>query len=198
MAELTGVLLAAGVSSRFGTNKHLIEIHGQALIAHSAAALAPCDRIIAVVRAEDEALQAVLITLGVDCVINPQPARGMGYSIACAVNATAQGSGWCILPADMPYVMASTTRRVVEALRAGAGLAAPYYQGRRGHPVGFSARFHGALAVLDGDSGARRILEQHAEQLTAIATEDAGVLKDIDTPGDLDVQRLTHKQGQIL
>jgi len=184
MAELTGILLAAGFSTRFGANKHLIEIEGQALIAHSAAALAPCDRIIAVVRADDKALQSVLYALGVDCVINPQPTRGMGYSIACAVNATTQSSGWCILPADMPFVTASTTRQVVDALRAGADLAAPYYQGRRGHPVAFSARFLDVLAALDGDTGARHILEQHAEQLTAIATDDAGVLKDIDTPVD--------------
>jgi len=186
MADITGVLLAAGFSTRFGTNKLLHEIDGQSLIAHSAAALSPCDRVVAVVRADDEALQAVLHTLGVDCVLNPQPERGMGYSIACSVNATSHSDGWCLLPADMPCVMISTTSQLVNALRTGATLAAPYYQGLRGHPVAFSKHFVDALCALDGDTGARNILEQNAERLTSIAIDDAGVLVDIDTALDLE------------
>jgi len=184
-AKITGVLLAAGFSTRFGANKLLVEIDGRALIAHSAAALSPCDRVIAVVRADDEALQSELHSIGVDYVVNPQPGRGMGFSIACGVNAAAQSQGWCLLPADMPYVMASTTALLVDALHAGAAMAAPFHQGRRGHPVAFSHSFVDALSALDGDSGARSILEQNMAQLTSIITDDAGVLVDIDTALDL-------------
>lgn len=186
MADITGVLLAAGFSTRSGANKLLFKVDDQALIALSAAALSPCDRVIAVVRGDDEILHAELHRLGVDCVLNPQPERGMGYSIACAVNATSLSKGWCLLPADMPYVMASTTSQLVAALRSGKLLAAPFYQGRRGHPVAFSNDFVDALCALDGDSGARSILEQNTDQLTSIAIEDAGVLVDIDTELDLE------------
>jgi len=186
MADITGVLLAAGFSSRFGANKLLVEIDGQALVALSAAALSPCDHVIAVVRADDELLQSELHTLGVDCVLNPEPGRGMGFSIACGVNAAAQSKGWCLLPADMPYVMAATTAQLVDALHAGAAMAAPFFQGRRGHPVAFSYSFVDALCALDGDSGARSILEQNADLLTSIITDDAGVLVDIDTAMDLE------------
>ena len=186
MAEITGVLLAAGFSARFGANKLLEEIDGHALIAHSAAALSPCDRVIAVVRADDQVLQSELHSIGVDYVVNPQPGRGMGFSIACGVNATAQSKGWCLLPADMPYVMAATTALLVDALHAGAAMAAPFYQGRRGHPVAFSHSYVDALCVLDGDNGARSILEQNMAQLTSIITDDAGVLVDIDTALDLE------------
>jgi len=188
MADITGVLLAAGFSSRFGANKLLVEIDGQALVARSATALSPCDRVIAVVRADDELLQSELHTLGVDCVLNPEPGRGMGFSIACGVNAAAQSQGWCLLPADMPDVMAATTALLVDALHAGAAMAAPFYQGRRGHPVAFSHSFVDALCALDGDSGARSILEQNAAQLTSITTDDAGVLIDVDTAMDLQQQ----------
>jgi molybdenum cofactor cytidylyltransferase len=185
MSDITGVLLAAGFSTRFGANKLLHEIDGQVLIAHSASALTHCDRVVAIVRADDEALQTVLHTIAVECVLNPQPERGMGYSIASAVNATSHSDGWCLLPADMPYVMASTTSQLIDALCTGAALAAPCYQGRRGHPVAFSNRFVDELCALDGDNGARNILEQNAQQLTSIITDDAGVLVDIDTALDL-------------
>jgi len=194
MAEITGVLLAAGCASRFGGNKLLAEIEYRALILHSMLSLSPCDRIIAVVRTDDEALQSSLHTNGIDCVLNPQPERGMGYSIACAVAASTGSSGWCMLPADMPYISTSTTQQIVNALRAGAAVAAPYYHGRRGHPVAFSHQFHDALSALDGDTGARDILRQYADRVTAIVTEDAGVLVDVDTPADLQQQRTVNKQ----
>lgn len=192
MTEITGVLLAAGFGSRFGAGKLQCEIDDRPLIAHSAAALAPCDRIVAVVPTHDIALQALLLSLGVDCVLNPEPARGLGYSIACAIRATPPSPahrGWCLLPADMPWLKATTTQRLVDALRRDAVLAAPYYCGRRGHPVAFSARFRDALGALDGDTGARIVLQRHADQLTAIATDDAGVLADVDTIADLESQR---------
>ena len=185
MADITGVLLAAGFSTRFGANKLLTRIDQLPLIAHSAAALAPCDRVIAVVRFGDAALQSELHRLGIDCVFNAEPGRGMGYSIACAVKATARSGGWCILPADMPCVRPSTAARVTDALRTGAALAAPACQGHRGHPVAFAAAFFDELSTLDGDTGARTIIERNRARLALIATDDAGVLLDIDTAKDL-------------
>ena len=189
MAEIYGVLLAAGFSTRFGSNKLLAEINSMPMIKHSAAALAPCDRIIAVVRSEDADVVSVLNSLDVECVINPDPERGMAYSIACAVNASLDAGGWCLLPADMPYVKASTTQKLIDAMHAGSVLAAPFYHGRRGHPVAFSCKFRGALSALDGDIGARSIVEHNAEQLTVIVSDDAGVLLDIDTVKQLSVKR---------
>ena len=185
MAEITGVLLAAGFSTRFGDNKLLYEINDQPLITYSAAALKPCERTIAVV-AKDHTLLSVLDGLGIDCIVNPEPQRGMGYSIACAVNASSASSGWCLLPADMPYVKASTTQQLVDAIGNGALIAAPFYQQQRGHPVIFSDRFVNELTALDGDTGARSIVAQNADQLTAIVTDDAGVLMDVDTLADIE------------
>ena len=53
-------------------------------------------------------------------------------------------------------------------------------------PADIRNRVVDALRALDGDSGARSILEQNAEQLVSIATDDAGVLVDIDTVMDLE------------
>ena len=185
MADIYGVLLAAGFSTRFGSNKLLTEINGRPLIEYSAAALSPCDHIIAVARADDDAVLSALNAFDIDCVTNAHPERGMGYSIACAVNASLDSSGWCLLPADMPYLKPSTTQKLIDAMHAGAMLAAPFYQGRRGHPVAFNRQFGGALTALDGDNGARSIVEQHAERLSVIVCDDAGVLLDVDTADQL-------------
>ena len=184
MAEITGILLAAGSSTRFGDNKLLHQIDAKPVIAYSAETLRCCDRIIAVVR-EDAALQAVLSALDIECVINRQAERGMGHSIACAVNASLDSDGWCLLPGDMPYIRPSTTQRLIAALTRDAELAAPYYQGKRGHPVAISKRFARALSALDGDTGARHIIERNIGLMTSIDCDDSGVLMDIDVPADI-------------
>jgi molybdenum cofactor cytidylyltransferase len=184
MAEITGILLAAGSSTRFGDNKLLHQIDAKPVIAYSAETLRCCDRIIAVVR-EDAALQAVLSALDIECLINRQAERGMGHSIACAVNASQDSDGWCLLPADMPYIKPSTTQRVIDALATDAELAAPFYQGRRGHPVAISHRFVRLLSALDGDTGARHIIERNIGLMTSIDCDDSGVLIDIDVPADI-------------
>jgi molybdenum cofactor cytidylyltransferase len=184
MADITGILLAAGFSTRFGNNKLLHQIGAKPVIACSAEALRCCNRIIAVV-GEDTELQALVKTLDIESVINRQAERGMGYSIACAVNASLDSDGWCLLPADMPYVKPSTTQRVIDALGRDAELAAPCFRGRRGHPVAISHRFATALSALDGDTGARHIIERNTGLMTAIDCDDSGVLMDIDVPTDV-------------
>ncbi len=137
---------------------------------------------LAVTREDDFELHQLLRVAGVEIVTNPLAGRGMGASIARGVNASPDSAGWCILPADMPCVMPSTTWLVIRALRGGAALAAPFYRGRRGHPVGFHCSFQAPLGRLDGETGARTLLEQHAQQLLAVDVDDASVIRDIDTP----------------
>lgn len=185
MHKITGVLLAAGCSSRFGGHKLLTEIQGMSLIRHSAECLSPCDRVITVIRQEDEPLQMILQDASINTVLNLQAAKGMGNSLACAIRASEMSDGWCILPADMPYVDKSTTSQIVRSLRNGAGIAAPFYHRRRGHPVGFSKTFRNDLLALEGDFGARDILAAESESVVAIEVEDQGILIDIDTPQDV-------------
>jgi molybdenum cofactor cytidylyltransferase len=78
-------------------------------------------------------------------------------------------------------------RAVADALQRGALIAAPFLEtsGERGHPVGFSAAHREALAALEGDAGARSILISQAQQIVKVPVNDAGILADIDRPGDL-------------
>ncbi|MEA1888899.1 MAG: nucleotidyltransferase family protein [Pseudomonadota bacterium] len=185
MPEITGVLLAAGQSKRFGGNKLLTEIDKRAMVLHAAASLSACDRLLAVVRREDLAIQQLLQVASIKLVINDAADQGMGSSIACGVAASQQSHGWCLLPADMPFVKPATTLEVISALKQGATLAAPFYQNRRGHPVGFGHELTSELLALDNEPGARRIVSQYQQRLVMINSNDEGVLVDIDTPDDL-------------
>lgn len=111
---------------------------------------------------------------------------GMGDSIAAAVRATADASGWLVLPGDLPLVHPDSLRRVADELQSHT-VAAPYYQGERGHPVGFSRVCRAALLALSGDKGAAGIMRaQEADGgLLSLALDDPGIVADIDTLDDL-------------
>ena len=109
----------------------------------------------------------------------------MGASLACAADATGEADGYLIALADMPFIRASSMAAVRDALAEGAPLVAPYFRTRRGHPVGIAGRFRGDLLACSGDEGARSVLAAHASELVKIPIGDPGVIRDIDTPGDL-------------
>lgn len=107
---------------------------------------------------------------------------GMGYSIATGVSASADAAGWLVMPGDMPMVRPSTFVAVADALPQHAVVYAQH-QGRRGHPVGFSAELYSELVQLTGDEGARRVVARFPS--IGVEVDDAGVLLDLDTPEDL-------------
>ena len=107
---------------------------------------------------------------------------GMGDSIAAAVRATPQASGWLILPADLPLIQSDTLRRVAAALQEHA-VVLPIYQGQRGHPVGFSARCGPVLREISGERGAASVVRLFAT--FELMVDDVGCVSDIDTVDDL-------------
>jgi len=186
MAEVVGILLAAGSAQRFGAHKLLHQLSDGTPIAVAAARalMQVLPNSIAVVRPGDEILIKLLIEEGLHIVENPLANEGMGTSLAAGVNAAAKADGWLIALADMPWVRSVTMTALVDRINNGASMIAPEYSGRRGHPVGFSSRWLQPLLGLTGDKGARDLLMDYADEIELIATEDAGVLKDIDVPLD--------------
>jgi molybdenum cofactor cytidylyltransferase len=138
-----------------------------------------------VLRPEQSELQMRLVGESVQVLIDRAPDGGMGSSLAHAVRSSPEAIGWLVALADMPFVKSSTLCSVVEALRSGAEIAAPVYRGRRGHPVGFSKRWFAELSNLQGDVGARRLIENHPLSITFVEVDDPGIHRDVDTPDDV-------------
>jgi molybdenum cofactor cytidylyltransferase len=111
--------------------------------------------------------------------------RGMGASLAHGVAQARGADGWVVALADMPRIQPETVKSVISALQQGALIAAPVYKGERGHPVGFGAALRDELLALDGDQGARALLERHRDSVRLIDCDDPGILIDIDRKSDL-------------
>lgn len=183
----TGILLAAGYSRRFGSNKLLHPLaDGTPMVIAAAqtlrAALGTC---IAVVNDATLNIVKQLEHLDIQVVINDHAEIGIGSSIARGVRASPLASGWIIALADMPYLRAETISLITHKLNTGAHMVAPTYQQQRGHPVGFHRRYYDELLQLSTDIGARSIISKHKNDLELIETLDPGVITDIDVTTDL-------------
>jgi len=192
-ANIRGILLAAGYSKRFGSNKLLRALPAGAMHAGIPIAVAAAHHLLdvlpeslAVVRPRAQQLGRLLRDAGCNTVVCKNASEGMGTSLATGVRAAPDADGWVVALADMPFILPDTIRSVTQALRAGAALAAPSFRGERGHPVGFSRRFYAELSALRGDEGARLLLAQHPESIVLLDVQDRGVLRDIDRSSDLE------------
>lgn len=190
---MIGILLAAGFSRRFGASNKLMH----ALPDKTPMALAAAQNLItalplsiAVVRAENTALADMLRQAGLHIALCTEDEQVMADSLATAIryaaNFTEAEHGFVIALADMPYIKPASISAIAHAVSCGAGIAIPTFNGQRGHPVGFAAKFRNELAQVSGDEGARAVVKRHAHAVQLIACDDAGILADIDTPADLE------------
>lgn len=181
----TGILLAAGRGRRFdasGQQDKLLQIlaDGKSVAQHSAQNLrAVMPHVVAVLRPDNAVLEGQLQAIGIECLVCCDADAGMANSLKHALRATADSAGWIIALADMPSVKTSTLTLLFDTLQAGAGIVAPVYQGRRGNPVGFASQYLPQLLNLQGDVGARSVLQSNP--LTQIQVDDPGIHEDIDT-----------------
>ncbi len=184
---IVGILLAAGRSRRASGNKLLYRLaSGQVMALESAQRLGSAvDEVLAVVRSEDVELPGLLGEEGIDCRPCLTAHLGMGHSLGFGVNQSPQARGWVVALADMPWIRPETIRAVADRLRQGAALVIPTFEGRRGHPVGFSTGYRAELLQLRGDRGGRSIINRHPEAVVEIACEDRGIWLDVDRDEDL-------------
>ena len=192
-ATIGAVVLAAGLSSRFGgANKLLADFRGRPLAEWCASAVARARAAgvfadaVAVVGRDAEATGALFAREGARVVCNDDYRSGLASSLACGLRAlAAECDAALILLADMPLVAAADIEKIVAAFDAAAGLdiAIPTYQGKRGNPVMLGRRHFDSLCRLRGDAGARAIFGAHAESVIEVEC-DEGVLRDWDSPWD--------------
>ena len=186
-ADFTAILLAAGQSKRFGSPKLLHPLNDGTPLGLIAAQKL-CEvfaNVLVVINPHSPELAQQYRALDVRVIVNSNAEQGLGTSLALGIAQSANSQGWLIALADMPFIKTETMRAVAEALIKGSKIAAPCYQGKRGHPVGFAKLFKNELLQLNQDTGANQLLQRYAEQVHLIATDDSGILQDIDTPEDL-------------
>lgn len=183
------VLLAAGKSSRMGEgrgHKLLARFDGMPLVEKSARAVkaSGADEAVLVTGFNAEAIGAAAAPSGIQMVNNPDFATGMASSLKAGLKHFGNRiDGLMVALADMPGVTASDLDRLIAAFRAEGGRAIirAVADGERGNPVILPASVFEAVMRLEGDIGARPILEKSGLPVIDVEIGAAARL-DVDTP----------------
>jgi molybdenum cofactor cytidylyltransferase len=185
------ILLAAGQAIRMGRPKQLLDWHGQPLVRHVAqtALASPLAGLVVVLGAYAPQVRTALDGLGgpLSLVTCADYAAGQAASLRCGLAALpVEASAALVLLVDQPLITPALIERMLAAfVAAPAALAVvPRYQGRRGNPVLLAAALFAELRTLEGDHGARHLLQHHAEGVHWLELDDPAVLSDLDTPAD--------------
>jgi molybdenum cofactor cytidylyltransferase len=184
---VAGIILAAGLSSRYGETKQALPWGDKSLVAHAAreALHAGLDPVVVVLGWDVEVVEHALTHLPVHLVFNPDFRAGQSTSIRKGLDALAPRMGAALfILADQPLVKAPIMRSIIDAhRRTFAAACVPVFEERRGNPVLFDKTLFGELRELRGDIGGRAVLDKYGD---AIVSVPAGreVLLDIDTPED--------------
>jgi molybdenum cofactor cytidylyltransferase len=189
VTHIAAVVLAAGWSTRFRTNKLLAPIAGTPVVRHvvEAALASLASPVLVVTGNSASAVSATLSGLEIETVENPAFAKGLSESLKCGLrNLPADCEGAMILLGDMPFVRPALIDALVEAFDpARRAICVPVRNGRRGNPVLWGRAFFPELLALEGDAGGKRLMARHEDMLCKIEAGDDGPLIDIDTPEDL-------------
>lgn len=198
------VVLAAGQSSRFGSDKRLAAYDSRDTLLSKSIALAEpfCNQLFVITKPADDAIVQQLLGYWsghpkLQQVVAPNANQGMGASLADAMiqlrdfeNSHQKCfTGALVALADMPYITPGSIERVVAA-HSMDNIVVPCYQGeaeakRWGHPVLFGRKWFGDLRNLSGDRGGRFIVREQAGARVELETDDPGILRDVDSPDDV-------------
>ena len=188
---IAAIVLAAGESKRMGEPKMALPwgsttVLGQVLVTFANAGV---DEIVVVTGAHRGVVEGIVdearVSLPVRSVFNAEFAqRGMLSSVQCGVRSlTGKAYGATLIGlGDQPQVKERSVRRVVEAAGGESPLVVPSFQQRRGHPWLVKGGLWQSILELSAPQTLRDFLNLHQADICYVATDDDGVLSDLDTP----------------
>ncbi|MCE2436522.1 MAG: nucleotidyltransferase family protein [Pseudomonadales bacterium] len=182
------VILAAGASTRFGSDKRFTHLDGIPMLSRVVARYCGVfQRVVVVLRPNDPARTLVE---GSEAWITISPMAGLGISQSIRAGVeSVEDRNWVLLAhGDMPFVGSSALSLLGSALddSHGPSIVRPSFNDEIGNPVGFTREFFPKLVCLKGDSGARQLLQELELPVHVVKVEDEGVLRDVDTPEQLE------------
>jgi molybdenum cofactor cytidylyltransferase len=183
---IAGVVLGAGLARRMGRQKLLLEVRGRAVVRWSVEGVLPhVADVVVVTGLDDDGVRAALEGLAVRFAVNPRPQAGQGSSIAVGMAALRPWTTATLIAlGDQPWLPEGVIAALLRArAETGKAIVTPVYRGVQGTPVLFGAEVFAELAALDGDAGARAIVQARPERVARVAI-DAPMPLDVDTPED--------------
>lgn len=179
------IIMAAGASSRFGSNKLLAPLRGTPVFHGVMDAIDPSDFSSVIVVTGYSAIMEEAVRRGFLVRENSRPELGISRTIRLGLEAAGSCSSALFIAADQPLIAPQTVKKLLFcALQDPSAIWAVSFQGRRGNPCLFPCDLFGELLRLRGDTGGSAVIRQYPDRLRLLDAAGRELL-DCDTPEDL-------------
>ena len=197
---VAAIVLAAGTSSRMGSQKQLLRLGEKTLLEHTVANVraAGIPEIVVVLGCGAAAIKQQILAKDINIVVNDQFESGLGTSLQCGIGALSKDAQAAIVAlADQPLVKAKTILGIIRQYEEHKPqIVLPTYRGFRGNPVLLDRSIFPELAKLNGDTGCRALFGDHLENILTTPVDDIGILLDVDRKEDLALLREAPGNGE--
>jgi molybdenum cofactor cytidylyltransferase len=185
---VTAVVLAAGASTRMGSQKLLLPLGGEPIVRRTVREVcgAGFDDVLVVVGSDYGKVLSALDGLSIRHAVNADYESGMGSSFRTAVGELQKSDAAMFALADQPFVRSGDYAKVRETHREQGGIVCVHYGEVTAPPHMFASEFFPELAQLE--HGARPVLQRHRDR-TTILQFPPDLLMDVDTPQDYERAR---------
>ena len=188
---IAGIVLAAGRSSRLGRPKQLLPVLGEPLLRHTLHRVlaSSLDNVVLVVGHDADTIRDAVAGLSLDVVFNPDAALGQSTSVRAGLAALSPDVDAAVfILGDQPSINPDVIDALISAWRESrAPILAPLYEDGMGNPVLFDRRVFPKLAALQGDTGARPVVQAyHASGDLQLVPAAGPAPPDVDTEADYD------------
>lgn len=186
--HVSGLILAAGISSRMGQPKQLLPFQGTILldwVMTQAEAASALDEVIVILGRAAEEIQPRLHSTRARIIVNPVFTEGCSGSYKAGMaSLNPRTEAVMVLLGDQPGVNSAVINQVADDWRTSGGrMTLTSYRGRRGHPMMFAREMFERLRQLQGDKAAWKILDAHPDWVRDVAV-DSAFPDDVDTRQD--------------
>jgi molybdenum cofactor cytidylyltransferase len=196
--RIAALVLAAGTSTRMGSNKLLADLHGKPMIAQTVARIkaSAVDSIWVVTGNQVQLIERALTDHDVSFVNNPHFADGLATSLRAGVAALMDDcDAILVCLGDMPLIDPRDLNRLIAAFSVAEhrSIVVPVHGQSFGNPVLWGAEHFSSLLACEGDRGARGLIDKLRDQVVEVYVDHDGVFRDADTPEALDAMRTAFK-----
>jgi len=193
---LAAVILSGGASSRMGSPKALLPYQGRPFLEHLLEVTAHrqigARRVVLGAHAEP-IVKAVNLKAD-EIVINHEWEKGQLSSIQAALRSLPRGTdGILLCLIDHPLISSALIQELIERFyKTQKPIVLPVYEGRRGHPVIFSAPLYEELLSAPPETGARAVVWAHKGEIEEVRTSEEGCVLNLNDPGTMAARRQTN------
>lgn len=186
------IIMASGLSTRFGSNKLMANLDGAPLIAH---AISACDGLFAkcVAVTRHEGVAKLCRTLGVEAIVHDEPLRS--DTVRLGMQAMDACDTVTFIQADQPLISVNTLAALLRSAEAHPEFIWRVgFQGTQGAPVLFPVWAFDELRALPPGKGGGFVAKAHAQRVRCAEAASEWELFDVDTVQDLEALQAHMKQ----